>query len=313
MAPPSCSILVLVSSLLRPLSAARHRAAGHLAFRNLESETASTRLVYAGRQTLLHAVPSDVAHDPKLVLPSTGDYNLTGAVRDYYSQWGQEQKLWGPLLSHIDSLQNYKPFFVESGARDGEKHSNSLFLEKSRGWHGLLVEPSNQEFPRLVQKKRKAWAFHGALSPINGPAQLEFFDDGDGTSHALGAEGMSEDRHGDNLLTKAEPLVTLLQSIQPPVNTVDFWSLDIEGSEGPVLESTDFSRVEVGIFMIEMNKGEENNARIRRVMNTNAFLEVASTTWLNATGQTDTLDHVFINPKYFERRGLQVPEPFGTV
>ena len=36
---------------------------------------------------------------------------------------------------------------------------------------------------------------------------------------------------------------------------VDFWSLDIEGAEGAVLEATDFEAVKVGVMTIEMNKG----------------------------------------------------------
>jgi hypothetical protein len=42
----------------------------------------------------------------------------------------------------IDKLLNQKRngFFVEIGGYDGETFSNSLFLEKERGWSGLLVE-----------------------------------------------------------------------------------------------------------------------------------------------------------------------------
>ena len=50
---------------------------------------------------------------------------------------------------------------------------------------------------------------------------------------------------------QAEPLVA---AISPTRTTVDFWSLDIEGAECDVLQTTDFEKITVGIFLIEMNK-----------------------------------------------------------
>jgi len=79
-----------------------------------------------------------------------------------------------------------------------------------------------------------------------------------------------------------------------------------------VLESTDFSQVEVGVLIIEMNKGEENNKRIRKVMDANNFRDIAGTIY-NERGFPEVLDHVFVNPKYFEKRGLKVPEPLGNI
>jgi len=43
------------------------------------------------------------------------------------------------FVDHILSSKR-NGFFVEIGAYDGELHSNSLFLERVRGWRGLLVE-----------------------------------------------------------------------------------------------------------------------------------------------------------------------------
>jgi len=270
--------------------------------------TATSHIRLAGRPALIVAPSIDRAI--KLVPPSTDEYALNNPSETFFGQWRQEQKLWKPVLALIDSLKDkgYTPFFVESGARDGETHSNTLFLERSHGWHGLLIEPSNKEFPNLAKKGRKAWAFHGALSPTKSPQVLKFMDDGMGTSHFRALDP----QHTSTMETQAEPLLALLHGIQPNVSTVDFWSLDIEGSEGPVLESTDFSQVEVGVLIIEMNKGEENNKRIRKVMDANNFRDIAGTIY-NERGFPEVLDHVFVNPKYFEKRGLKVPEPLGNI
>ena len=55
-------------------------------------------------------------------------------------------------------------FFIESGALDGERFSNTLVLERRFGWTGLLVEPSESNFRELVSKRRRAWALQTCLS-----------------------------------------------------------------------------------------------------------------------------------------------------
>merc|ERR1719162_338257 len=93
---------------------------------------------------------------------------------------------------------------------------------------------------------------------------------------------------------QAQPLHVLLQTIDQDV--VDFWSLDIEGSEGPVLQHTDVSKFEVGTPLIETNKNGENNMLIDATMKKNGFVKVGPV----ADGQ----DTVFANPMYFEKRNL---------
>ena len=43
-------------------------------------------------------------------------------------------------------------FYIEAGAYDGERESNSLFYEMKKGWNGLLVEPDPKSFENLLMK-----------------------------------------------------------------------------------------------------------------------------------------------------------------
>ena len=96
---------------------------------------------------------------------------------------------------------------------------------------------------------------------------------------------------------QAEPLAKLLAAIDPP-RTTDSWSLDIEGSECDVLRATDFQKITVAVFLIEMNKSEKNNACIESVMKSNGFQDL---------GRLDS-DKVFVNRAYFQERYLLIPE-----
>lgn len=231
--------------------------------------------------------------------PSTKPLNIKRPVvidgSTSYSQWAQD-KILAPILTQI-----HNGFFVESGAFDGEGMSNSIYYE-IRGWTGLLVEPDPGLFEALMTKNRKAFAFQGAVSPTTQPEVLNFTKAG-----ALGHLDVhaQEEQH---IMVNAQPLSTLLQALNPPRTTVDFWSLDVEGNEGTVLKATDFSKIEVGLLLVEINSSEENKKQVQEVMKENGFVDIGFTRCLTpACSKDGVLDHIFVNPKYFKARNLEVP------
>mmetsp|Transcript_9708 Transcript_9708/g.17062 ORF Transcript_9708/g.17062 Transcript_9708/m.17062 type:complete len:364 (-) Transcript_9708:36-1127(-) len=238
--------------------------------------------------------------------PRAALYQLKFPEHTFFSQWRQEEILWPTVLRPItqyylgggDGTQEQRPFFVESGARDGEFHSNTLFLEREKGWNGVLIEPSTEEYPHLLEKQRKCYSWHGCLSPTGRSEQVQFLDTADGLSQIKNTT--------EGAIVKAESLLSLLQAIhnESAAHTVDFWSLDIEGSEASVLETTDFQAIEFGVLLIEMNKGSDLNKRIRAVMKANRFEEIGGTKYVG----DEPLDIVFVNPKYFKARGIPVPQ-----
>ena len=56
-------------------------------------------------------------------------------------------------------------FYVECGALDGERSSNTLYLERERGWTGLLVEMDPYFYTQLIGKSRRSWSINACLSP----------------------------------------------------------------------------------------------------------------------------------------------------
>jgi len=238
--------------------------------------------------------PDKVDLLPEIGVPSKEPYNLTtGTNRSSYSQWNQDRLLW-PLLSQIEN-----GFFVESGAFDGEDMSNTLLYEQL-GWSGLLVEPTPSIFQTLMTKHRRAYSFQGCLSPRPTATVLKFSD-----SRLNGWGHIAE---GSGFTVVAQPLTALMDQIGQ--KTVDFWSLDIEGSEAAVLAATDFKKIEVGVLLIEMNKDEQNNKEIQDVMNKEGFKRIGHSKYFTEVEhKAGILDHIFINPKYFQKRNLPVPTP----
>ena len=67
-------------------------------------------------------------------------------------------------VSYLDVLFGDKSggFFVEAGAFDGELFSNTLLLEKNRGWTGLLV--SLQHRDRRIPIDRACHSMHAIMT-----------------------------------------------------------------------------------------------------------------------------------------------------
>ena len=77
--------------------------------------------------------------------------------------------------------QKTKGFFIECGAADGIRFSNSLFFERARSWTGLLVEPNTDLFKSLTKLNRNAYSINSCLSTFSyefnpdETQQLDFF------------------------------------------------------------------------------------------------------------------------------------------
>ncbi|XP_013412942.1 uncharacterized protein LOC106175463 [Lingula anatina] len=181
-----------------------------------------------------------------IIPPSKLSYNLSNPKATYWDQIGQS-KLVDKILK-----QRRKGFFVESGAYDGEAHSNSLFFEISRDWEGLLVEPNPWSFQALLNKNRKTHAANTCLAAGRSPAMVDF-------TFAQEIGGIPNHSHaipkGDRIFIEGKsriqcfPIQSLLAAIDR--THVDYFSLDVEGAEIEILKSFPWEHVTVDVWTIE--------------------------------------------------------------
>ncbi|XP_037778095.1 uncharacterized protein LOC119574893 [Penaeus monodon] len=191
--------------------------------------------------------------------PSTGPYNLKvdrlNPAERLYNAYRFSDYGWPELDRIIKTLFDHKSdgFFVEAGALDGEYLSNTLYLEREKGWKGLLVEPDEEMFRLLRKKNRKTWSIHSCLATKPYPMKttlvklskkVNLFDDmtitGSRAHNFLagapyGSVGASEIGYQTFERVQCFPLQTILLALG--VRHVDLVSLDIEGVERDVLRS----------------------------------------------------------------------------
>ena len=154
-----------------------------------------------------------------------------------YSREGQD--VW--VLSQVTE----PGYFVEVGARDGVKTSNSLLLEQN-GWTGVCVEADVSNFHRLVANRPKAKNFNCAVYHTDGE-EVKFFL---GESSGCGSIYEGDHQSGSVTVVKTKTLTSILKESEAPTN-IDYISVDVEGAELDVLKGFNFEKYKVDYWTVE--------------------------------------------------------------
>lgn len=177
------------------------------------------------------------------------------------------------VLATLDFLR--QGYFVEFGATDGVQISNTHILEKEFGWSGVLAEPGTSWQESLRRNRtasidnRLVWKSSGEkilfreTEDANLSTVAEFSD----------ADSHREARHlGRNRLVETVSLTDLLHQHEAP-ETIDYLSVDTEGSELEILSAFDFARYHVRIITVEHNDTPAR-ARLYELLSRKGFVRV---------------------------------------
>lgn len=187
----------------------------------------------------------------------------------YYSQFGQDRYIAENILTNDNGV------FVEVGADDGERFSNTLFFEESRGYSGLCIEARKSAFDRLVVRRDpdRCICENVAIDSTTSAEPLAFMDlsgYGSGLSgliknyDSLHVERIAEERKNPGhvgckvVAMKTKTLQSVLDDYQ--IFDIDLLSIDIEGGELEIMQSLDWDRISIKAITIENNY---NNKSIR--------------------------------------------------
>src|SRR5579872_3076879 len=88
------------------------------------------------------------------------------AANLYRSQYEQDKHLYE---TYFTSTKN--GVFVDVGAYDGEKLSNTYFFEKALGWKGVCIEPIRAQF-EAMEKVRGCTLVWGCAYDVDGTVEF---------------------------------------------------------------------------------------------------------------------------------------------
>lgn len=183
-----------------------------------------------------------------LAMPADQTHRLLSLIRNSAAQFRQDLF----VLSTLGFKRN--GYFVEFGATDGLAFSNTLLLEKSFGWQGILAEPARGWHPALRANRpgpietRCVWKDSNTLLRFN---ELPL----SGLSGIAGQQtGVNGASHGESTAYEVQSisLTDMLEKYAAP-RTIDYLSIDTEGSEFDILSHFDFSKYDIRVITCEHN------------------------------------------------------------
>lgn len=168
-----------------------------------------------------------------------------------YSQNGQEE--W--VLEVLNNKQN--GYFVDFGACDGLLFNNTFLLEKVHGWSGILCEPDKKFHPDLYANRGCNIDTRCVYARSNAKLKFVSVTDAEVLStlqHYSYVQDEFSEKRKNNTVYDVETisLIDLLKFYNAP-KTIDYLSIDTEGSEYDILRAFDFSAYDILTITVEHN------------------------------------------------------------
>ena len=181
------------------------------------------------------------SHNTKVLLPILGDYKSQN-FQDLF------------VLSELNLKKS--GFFVEFGATNGIHESNSFLLENSFGWRGILAEPA-KTWHKELHRNRPLASIEDTCVWKESNLLLSFNETEDGNLSTLdffsGLDSHREFRkHGRKYEVTTISLTDLLDKYSAP-RSIDYLSIDSEGSEFEILNAFDFEKYSFSVITCEHN------------------------------------------------------------
>lgn len=199
---------------------------------------------YRGPEPRLHPIPHPECGTP----PDFNQYFKQPLL--FRSSRNEDLTIFNRLFQQdYSSPQNTtanKYVYVELGAFNGRRESNTRFFDLCLGWDGLLIEANPLKFFKLLQFRPHAHCLEYAPS-CESPSRVRFHS----VAFTNAAQAAVPSVYDNTSLVEVfcDRLTPALVDILD--GYVTLFSLDVEGAEHLVLRTVDFDQVHVDIWMVE--------------------------------------------------------------
>lgn len=198
----------------------------------------------------------------------------------YFSQAGEDKFLYENIFSKIT---DYPKSYIEMGALDGIRFSNTKYFEDQHGWSGILIEPNPPMFKKLKKNRPNNYLCNDIISDSSQKIEFTYFDNENlsavsGVSSTITPQLKKNFYENESQWYKDMRKAHLKKIRKKPISLDEviansnikefgFCSLDVEGHELHVIKSYSF-KYKILFFLIEKNP---NSQQIERIMINNSY------------------------------------------
>ena len=211
---------------------------------------------------------------------------LPHGIYQFYNYWKQSYGIPGYMgLGKLDKkiIEIIEPrnegYFIELGANDGVRQSNTYVLQYQFNWTGILIEPNPKYYSICSQNRAFKIRPHivvAACVPFDYNEQFVEMAEADLMSVALGlqVDDLTAHTHAEKgaLLANneqkickygaiARTLHSILEECDAP-SQIDLLSLDVEGNEAAVLKGIDFYKYRPKWILVEIRSDDSESHQI---------------------------------------------------
>jgi FkbM family methyltransferase len=183
-------------------------------------------------------------------------------------------------LKVLDYFNNKKGgFYIELGAHDGIHISNTSLLEKEFGWTGILIEPVNSTFEKLLVNRPNNINSNDVIYSIDGK-EVIFEEKSQSVLSGIKDDlGKHKDTEKNIEYKKITKTLTTLLNENNATNYIDYLSLDTEGSELEILKGIDFEKYKIGYIDIEHNFEEPRRTNMKELLISKGYTYLGGNRW----------------------------------
>ena len=188
----------------------------------------------------------------KLIKSLNADY-----AREILLNWS---KSTAQLRQDLIVLSHYSfkkaGYFVEFGAANGFKLSNTYLMEKEYQWEGILAEPGRVWHEELLRNRSSSIELNCVWSESGNKLEFEDMREAELSMVRYG-HAESDMHHAARVLenkytVETISLVDMLRKHNAPT-FIEYLSVDTEGSEFIILNNFDFDKYTFGFISVEHN------------------------------------------------------------
>lgn len=195
-------------------------------------------------------------------------------------------------------------FFADVGANDPFKGSQTWFLEQ-QGWHGLLVEPLSEFCEKLRKARPASRVVQAACGPPEHPPEMPFHISSVPSKSSLVPHLI--DAGTVYVRTEMVIVMTLDEILAECQQSIDFVSIDVEGTQYDVLRGFSLRRHRLGLLLLEDHLRNLKSHRLVRSQGYKLVKRTGLDDWYVPEGASFTLSTAGERLRLWKKVWLNTP------